>query len=257
MIFARVRKKRFKNLSNKRRLYFKRGLYLLPNIFTLGNAFFGFCSIVFTVKAEYFSAAYFILLGALMDALDGRIARLVNAASPIGLQLDSLADSISFCLAPALLIYFWQLKSLGFVGLLVCSLFFLAGILRLARFNILAHEQSLFFIGLPTTIAGCFLAIFYLNTRFIYDNNFVLLITLILILLLSFLMVSRLKFPAFKKNILSFTSSFGLTKKWRKIVIILIFAFAFVFQFHKTLLVLFLFYFLSALYFKFKLKKHQ
>jgi len=255
VIFAKIRKKRFQNLAKNKKILFKKSINLLPNIFTLGNAFFGFCSIIFTAKSEYLSAAYFILLGALMDALDGRIARLVGAASPMGLQLDSLADSVSFCLAPALLIYFWQLKTLGFFGLLLSCIFFLAGILRLARFNLMAQEQSIFFLGLPTTIAGCFLAIFYLNTGFIYDNNFILLlITFILVFLLSILMVSRVKFPAFKKNILSFTSSFGLTKKWRKIVIISIFAFAFILQFHKTLLVLFLLYFLSALYFKFKLK---
>ena len=248
MVLARKRTRRFRKLSNKRRLALKKGLSLLPNIFTLSNAFFGFCSIVFTARADYFAAAYFILLGALMDALDGRIARLLGASSEIGLQLDSLADAISFCLAPAFLIYFWQLKSIGFLGLFLSSLFFLTGILRLARFNVIASQQTIFFLGLPTTIAGCFLAILFLNTNFKYDNQLLLPLVLIISLILSFLMVSRVRFPAFKQKL------FSLSKNWHKVAFVILFAVVFVMQFHKTLFFLFLIYFSSAIFFAFKFK---
>lgn len=248
MVLARKRTRRFRNLQNKRRLALKKGLSLLPNLFTLSNAFFGFSSIIFAARADYFSAAYFILLGALMDALDGRIARLLGVSSEIGLQLDSLADAISFCLAPAILIYFWQLKFIGLLGLFFSSLFFLAGILRLARFNVIASQQTIFFLGLPTTIAGCFLAILFLNTNFKYENKLLLPLVLIITLILSFLMVSQVKFPAFKQKL------FSLSKNWHKVIFVILFAFVFVMQLNKSLFFLFLFYFFSSIFFTFKFK---
>ncbi|MBD3273369.1 CDP-diacylglycerol--serine O-phosphatidyltransferase [Candidatus Dependentiae bacterium] len=234
------RNSRLKNLRKRRKQIIKKGLSLLPNIFTLGNGFFGFCSIVFAAKFEFFAAAYFILLGALMDALDGRVARLVGASSLIGLQLDSLADAVSFCLAPAFLIYFWQLKYLGVLGLILSSIFFLCGILRLARFNVIAGQQTIFFLGLPTTIAGCFLAVFFLNMVDFHNDSLLLFFTLILYLVLSFLMISTIKFPAFKQKL------FKLNKNWYKVAFIVLFAIIAVMQFQKVLLLLFLLYFSSA-----------
>lgn len=246
VLFAHKKIRQFRNLKSKRKLFFKKSISLLPNIFTIANAFFGFCSIIFASKSDFMPAAYFILLGALMDSIDGRLARFIGVSSEIGLQLDSLADSISFCLAPALLIYFWQLKSLGFLGLIISAIFFITGILRLARFNVISHEQSLFFLGLPTTIAGCFLVAFYLNMNDKIDI-YMLPIVLILSLILSFLMVSKIKFPAFKQNFLK------PYKKWYKFLLLTIFAVSFVMQFHGTLILLFFFYFISAIYFNFKL----
>ena len=247
MVFAKkkrneFRDSRFRDLRRKRKLIIKRGLLFLPNAFTLGNAFFGFCSIVFSAKLDFISASYFILLGALMDALDGRLARLFGAESLIGLQLDSLADAISFCLAPALLIYFWQLRTLGLFGLIISAIFFLSGILRLARFNVIAEQQTIFFLGLPTTIAGCFLAIIFLNTHFKYENSLLLPLILIISLVLSFLMVSSIRFPAFKKRLFSFN------KNRNKVAFVLLFAFVFVMQFHKILFLLFLLYFASTFF---------
>jgi len=248
VIFAKKRVKKSKYFSNRRRLILKKSVFLLPNIFTLGNAFFGFCSIIFASKSDFFTASYFILLGALMDSLDGRIARHFGSSSAIGLQLDSLADAVSFCLAPAFLIYFWHFKSLGFLGLIISSVFFLAGIFRLARFNVISHEQSLFFLGLPTTIAGCFLSTFYLNIANKYSERLILPIVFLLCLFLSYLMVSKIKFPAFKQNFLK------PYKRWYKFLLICLFAFSFVMQFHKTLILLFVLYFFSSIYFNFKLK---
>lgn len=248
MIIAKKRINRFKNSNNDKMFSLKKSLYLLPNFFTLSNAFFGFSSIIFAARLDFFSAAYFILLGALMDALDGRIARFLGASSEIGLQLDSLADAISFCLAPAIFIYFWQLKSIGLIGLFVSSLFFLAGILRLARFNVTTSQQKIFFLGLPTTIAGCFLAILFLNTNFKYENNFLLPLVLIISLILSFLMMSRVRFPAFKQKL------FNLSKNRHKVFLIIFLAFVFIMQLHRALFLLFLFYFSSAIFLPFRFK---
>lgn len=241
MVLTKKDLNRINRIRKRRRIMIKKGLSLLPNIFTLGNAFFGFCSIIFTAKLDFFSAAYFILLGALMDALDGRIARLVGASSLIGLQLDSLADAISFCLAPAFLIYFWQLKSFGFLGLFVSAVFFMAGLLRLARFNVIADQQTIFFLGLPTTIAGCFLATMFLNISYFDETKILAFIILFSSLILSFLMVSTIKFLAFKKKL------FNLNKNWYKIFFIMLFAIITVMQFHRVLLLLFLLYFFSSI----------
>ncbi len=188
----------------RRRLRFSRmrlqqGLSILPNLFTLGNAFFGFCSIIFAAHGDVIAAAYFILVGALFDGLDGRIARLARVTSELGMQLDSLCDGITFCLAPAFLVYTWQLKKTGFLGLAACALFLMAGLLRLAKFNLTHSQQSSRFSGIPTTIAGCFLATVVLNAKKILANPSFCLMLLLLMVTLSGLMVSSIPFPAFKQ----------------------------------------------------------
>ncbi len=212
-------------------------IHLVPHLFTLGNAFFGFCSIIFAANDHLVAAAYLILLGALMDALDGRVARFLGQASDFGMQLDSLCDAISFCCAPALLIYFWQLKKIGFFGLVICALFLLAGLLRLARFNISHSQQSHTFIGLPSTIAGCFLATLLLNNQYIIFSPFLSTALGILTLCLAGLMISKVPFPAFKKvtrNIYALACFMGL-------------AFTIIMGFTKVLLVIFVGYFLSVI----------
>jgi CDP-diacylglycerol---serine O-phosphatidyltransferase len=195
---------RHDGFKKKRRIFlsrqsFKKSLHILPNLFTLGNAFFGFCSIIFSAQADYVAAAYFILLGALMDALDGRIARFVDVTSEFGMQLDSLSDAISFGLAPAMLIYLWQLKKIGGLGLFACALFLMAGILRLARFNITHSKQFVCFTGTPITIAGCFLAIVLLNTKNMFFNSYKVILLFSLVVIMSMLMVSKIPFPSLKK----------------------------------------------------------
>jgi CDP-diacylglycerol--serine O-phosphatidyltransferase len=181
----------------------KGGLKLLPNLFTLGNAFFGFCSIVCAASGKelILSSAYFILLGALMDCFDGRVARMTGNTSKLGMELDSLADATTFCLAPAFLAYQWQLNKLGILGLVVCALFFLSGILRLARFNVLHKEQTSSFIGLPSTIAASFLAVLLItiNTSSwqTLASDFPLIFAFV-ILALAAAMVSALDYPTFK-----------------------------------------------------------
>jgi CDP-diacylglycerol--serine O-phosphatidyltransferase len=191
-------------VRKRRRLVFSRfkirnNTHLVPHLFTLGNAFFGFCSIILAAHGQFIAAAYLILFGALMDGLDGRVARYLGKTSDFGMQLDSLCDAISFCCAPAILVYFWQLNKLGFLGLLASACFIGAGLLRLARFNITHQQQSINFIGLPTTIAGCFLATLLLTTQPIILGPLGNIIFALLVISLAILMISKVPFPAFKK----------------------------------------------------------
>ncbi|MCK4651382.1 CDP-diacylglycerol--serine O-phosphatidyltransferase [Candidatus Babeliales bacterium] len=232
-------------LNNKnRRKKIKDGLSFLPHLFTLGNVFFGFCSLVFVAKGKLAPAAYLILFGALMDVLDGRIARFVGSESDFGVQLDSLADAISFCLAPAFLVYFWQLRRLGLVGIVISFLFLGFGLMRLARFNVIHQEQKDFFLGLPTTIAGCFTAIIFLNFKGAVDSVWFLGTIVILVLSLSFLMISHVRFLTFKQRL------FHLKRNWYVVLFILLFAILSVLQFEKVLLMFFLLYFSSAIFVK-------
>lgn len=227
----------------KLRLRLRNKIHLVPHLFTLGNAFFGFCSIIFAANDHLVAAGYLILLGALMDALDGRVARFLGQASDFGMQLDSLCDAISFCCAPALLMYFWQLKKIGFFGLVICAFFLLAGLLRLARFNLSHAQQSQTFIGLPTTIAGCFLATLLINSQYIIFGPFLSTVLGALVVCLSAFMISKVPFPAFKKvtrnvyalaalSLLAFTIIMGLTKVLLAIFIGY-FVYAFLFAFAK------------------------
>ncbi len=239
------RKRFFRGRFNRARL--EKGLRILPNLFTLGNAFFGFCSIIFAAHGDFIAAAYFILLGALMDTLDGRIARYTKFTSDLGMQLDSLCDSISFCLAPAALIYFWQLKRVGGLGFAVCALFMLAGLLRLARFNVTHSQQTILFLGTPTPIAGCFLATLLLNTNHIVLKSTLVTLLLLLVLSLALLMVSRIPFPSFKQLSRNMYALAGLS----------VGAFVITMGFTRVLLILFIGYFLFAFEEYFRAKIHH
>lgn len=215
----------------------RKAIALLPNLFTLGNGFFGFCSIVFAANGDYISAAYFILLGALMDSLDGRIARMLGVSSNLGMQLDSLSDAISFCLAPAFLMYFWKLKFAGPLGFIICSIFLLAGLFRLARFNITSEEQTIFFLGIPVTLAGCCLATLLINSHQMTFKTPHMLALGFIVMLLSYLMVSTLPFPTFKQ----------LNKRWLVFAGLFAGAFVITMGLTKVLFFFFIFYFFFAL----------
>lgn len=158
-----------------------------------------------------------------MDALDGRMARLTGSMSDLGGQLDSLCDAISFCLAPAVLVYSWHLHKVAFLGFAACACYLVAGIFRLARFNLTSNEQSVFFLGLPVTAAGCFLATLVLNTQSRVLTSSHLSGLLFTTLFLGYLMISPVRFPSFKyvhKNTymmavilaITITVTLGLTK---------------------------------------------
>src|SRR5213594_1970932 len=131
------------------------GIVLLPSLLTTGNLFCGFFALLLTVEGRYADAALAIFVAMIMDLLDGRVARLMKATSQFGVEFDSLADVVSFCVAPAFLLYSFALSGLGRPAWFGACLFVICGALRLARFNI--HTGSTdrrFFVGLPTPAAA-------------------------------------------------------------------------------------------------------
>lgn len=224
-------------LLREKKIFFKRGIRFIPFLFTLGNAFFGFCAIALAVGGERIAAMYCIFLSAMMDALDGRVARLMKVESALGLELDSLCDAISFCLAPAFLSYVLLLRSAGFLGIFICSLFLMAGLLRLGRFNVLHDQQKTFFIGLPTTIAGCFLVTVLLNANTLIYNPWIVFAISFLLLILSWLMISSIRFPAFKKG------AIRVRKHYYVVCVVILFAVMAVMRLQFSLLVFFVGYF--------------
>lgn len=218
----------------------KRTLFFLPNLFTFSNAFLGFCSLIFALKGRLIPAAYLIFWGAFFDAIDGRVARMMGVSSAVGVQLDSLSDMVTFCVAPAFLLYRWQLWQLGWFGMLICAGFALSGLMRLARFNLIHDQQTKFFLGLPTTIAGCFLGSCLLFSN-AYQSSFLAIVLGCLMIILSWLMVSTFPFPAFKKRLRKMGSgTFRIA-----VLIVLLVAIA-ILMFRATLFILFIGYFLYA-----------
>ena len=160
----------------------------LPNAFTLGNLACGLISLIMTFKGDYRTACIFILLAGVMDRYDGRIARFLDAASDIGKELDSLADLVSFGVAPSILVFnLYDLMSLGLVGYLLVLIFPLSGAYRLARYNCTEFDGA--FVGIPITVAGMLLSLYSFITMSNASNVF---LTGMLMVLLSYLMVSRL-----------------------------------------------------------------
>ncbi|MBW8868806.1 MAG: CDP-diacylglycerol--serine O-phosphatidyltransferase, partial [Acidobacteria bacterium] len=134
----------------------RRGMFLLPSLITVGNMFCGYASIMYAMRGDLVIAAPFIGVAFILDMLDGRIARMTGTQSEFGLQLDSLADVISFGLAPALLAFCWGLSELGRWGWAAGFLYVTAAAMRLARFNIQTTTQvdKRYFIGMPSPSAA-------------------------------------------------------------------------------------------------------
>jgi len=179
----------------------RRGIYVLPNIFTSLNLFCGFYSIISSIDGKFITAAVAIIIGVVFDILDGKIARATNTSSKFGVEYDSLADLITFGLAPGIMTYLWALKPLGRIGWLATFLFLACGTLRLARFNTQAGSiSSDYFLGLPIPAAAGMTATTVLLFKKLgivgYENPVII---LVMIYLLSFLMVSTIKYNSFKK----------------------------------------------------------
>lgn len=183
----------------------KKGIYLLPNLFTTGNLLCGFSSIVAAINDQYAQAALAILIAVCLDYLDGKVARMTNSSSAFGLEYDSLADLLSFGMAPGLLLYAWTLRSFGPFGWLAAFLFVICGALRLARFNVQATDvQKYTFTGLPIPAAAGVLASAVLLGRQLYgdfhgvdaDRPFFIVVA---VYALAFLMVSNFKYRSFKR----------------------------------------------------------
>ena len=189
-----------KNDSAVKKTPRKRGIYLLPNILTTANLFCGFYGILASMQGGYELSAVLLVVAMILDSLDGRIARMTNTMSKFGAEFDSLADLVTFGVAPAILTYSWALSAYGKWGWMVAFLFVVCGALRLARFNIqIGIIESRVFNGLPipgaaSVIATGIMLYFYLGGQGKYHDFSILMTTVALALL----MVSNIKYYSFK-----------------------------------------------------------
>lgn len=172
-------------------MYLRRSL---PNILTLGNIYCGFLSIGYAASGQFRNAAILIIIGMMLDAMDGRVARMLGVESELGKELDSLADVVTFGVAPSFLVYYTTFMNLGVLGFAIAGLFPLFGAYRLARFNVSKDKSSLqYFIGVPITAAGGILAILTL-----FGNLIPSVVITVIFTGLCFLMVSRVRIPSLK-----------------------------------------------------------
>lgn len=175
---------------------------VVPSLFTVLNMFSGFMAIIHASRSEFFPACWFIVLAAGFDSLDGMMARITKSASQFGVEIDSLSDVISFGVAPAFIVYRLALSQLGGIGILISSLLMIFGGLRLARFNVqLVGLDKDYFTGLPIPASAITVAAFVLNY---YDEERGLdavAVTILpwLVILLSLLMVSKIKYETMPK----------------------------------------------------------
>jgi len=180
-----------------------KSVYLLPNLLTTASLFLGFLGLTWAIKGDYATCALCILGSCVFDGLDGKVARITGTTSEFGVQLDSLADLVAFGVVPATMAYLWSLEEFGRLGLMAAFLFMACGALRLARFNVQAATSSKkHFVGLPIPAAACTLATLVLFTEYIpaqYMHTVLPVCTLVLVYVLSFFMVSTIRFYSFKE----------------------------------------------------------
>lgn len=177
---------------------------VVPSAFTLGNLFFGFWAIVSGINGNFIWAGWCIVFAAILDMLDGRVARFSNAGSRFGAELDSLVDLTSFGVAPAILVYLQEFAAGGRFAWLICWIYVTAAAIRLARFNVMAGtgpKVSGWFTGLPSPAAGVTLSVYHVFSQTDWYPRSASLVDLqsqglaILTLLLAVLMVSSIKYP--------------------------------------------------------------
>ena len=180
----------------------RRSAYLLPNMITTLSMFFGFLSMVWAGQGRFEEACFAILASAVLDGLDGKVARLTHTSSEFGVQYDSLADAVAFGIAPALLVWHWQLQNLGNLGVAAAFIYAACGVLRLARFNITsASIGKRFFIGLPVPAAGCTMVtmIFFSQSLPDFFVQIHVWFAFLLSIFLGMVMVSRVRYFSFKE----------------------------------------------------------
>ena len=215
-----LKKIRFKKVGIKKEKL-KKGIYIIPSLFTCGNMSFGIFSIFSSIDGQFIQAAWFLVGALACDILDGRIARMTNTTSEFGVQLDSFSDLVSFGTAPALMMYMLVLNTMDKIGVAIAVLFVLCSALRLARFNVLAQsgETRKYFTGLPTPASAGVLISFVLSYELLgpeeYSLTFKTIPALmelmpeffkampIVMAVLSFLMASNVPYMSFKKVKLS------------------------------------------------------
>ena len=195
----------------------RKRLFVIPYMFTFANACLGLLAVLYAWDDYYRTASYCIILAALADALDGRLARALGSCSSLGMELDSLCDAISFCFAPAIVLYGAYLSVSGIVGIIVAGIYLCAGLFRLAKFNNTCSQQKVFFIGMSTPVSAIFFTMIIVYQswlasswlQFIYSPY----VLLPLVLLFAYFMVSHIRFPTFKAGICNdtLTLSTGVT----------------------------------------------
>ena len=186
----------------------KNARMLLPNMLTLFGVCIGLTSIRFALDGKFEFAIIAIIFAALIDGLDGRIARLIKGTSKVGKELDSLTDMISFGVAPAFIMYFWKLNTLGRFGWLLCLIFVICVALRLARFNINSNQQPSwrdnFFEGVPSPAGGILVLsplIYSLSGLNLFQINYDIIVPVFFITT-SFLLISKFPTYSFKKIVI-------------------------------------------------------
>lgn len=180
---------------------FERGIYLLPNLMTTLALFAGFYAVIAGMNGEFLAGAIAIFIAMVFDGLDGRIARMTNSSSAFGAEYDSLADMVSFGLAPALLLYQWMLQDFGKLGWLIAFVYTAGAALRLARFNTqIAVVDKRYFQGLPSPAAAALLAGFvWMVESNGLETGLESSAALTLTLAAGLLMVSNIRFSSFKE----------------------------------------------------------
>ncbi|MFV2059270.1 MAG: CDP-diacylglycerol--serine O-phosphatidyltransferase [Gammaproteobacteria bacterium] len=179
---------------------YKRGIYLLPNLFTTAALFSGFYAIIAAMHNHFITAAIAIFIAMLLDGLDGRVARLTNTQSDFGAQYDSLADLVSFGLAPSLVMYQWSLLNMGKAGWLAAFIYAATAALRLARFNTqVGTADKNYFQGLPSPASAAIVAgAVWVGQEYEVSGKFIDIISLIITVTAGLLMVSNFRYNSFK-----------------------------------------------------------
>lgn len=178
-----------------------RGIYLLPNLLTTAGLFFGFYAIVSSMNGHFESAAIAIFIAMIFDGLDGRVARITNTQSEFGAEYDSMADMVSFGIAPGLVAYNWALSDMGKFGWLAAFVFVAAAALRLARFNTqVGIADSRYFQGLASpAAAGVIASLVWVGASYGIDGNNYGIIVGIITIISGLLMVSNFRYNSFKE----------------------------------------------------------
>lgn len=236
----------------------KKGIYILPSLFTSANMAFGFLSILASINGHFTKAAWLLVIAIACDMLDGRIARMTKTTSRFGVQMDSLSDLVSFGVAPAIMMYQLVLNDMGKPGIAIAVLYVLAAALRLAKFNVKAEKgkTSNSFEGLPTPASAGLLISFVLSYElftgqslafktmpFLMNSTLPAFLQLmpVIMVLLTFLMVSNVPYAAFKNFKLSKPKAFQL-------LVILVFLLVILFAYpQNTFFILFGLYILSGI----------
>ena len=195
----RERRPRGRKLSKINKEQLKKGIYIIPGIFTVANIYCGYYSIIQAIRENYEISAILIMIATFLDLIDGRIARLTKTTSRFGSELDSLADVVSFGVAPAILVYHWSLKNLPQIGWTFSFIYVICGAIRLARYNIASEPASRkYFTGLPIPPAAGILASFIFYSPEPIADRFTSLLVGLMVIFISFLMVSTVRYRTFK-----------------------------------------------------------